>query len=288
MKVLTPCIMFHYYARCAHIMERNTTLTSFIPLVYITGKNNYQHALISDLIEKITMPEEAHLELCRRHGSVCNQTGKAGNNLHIDEGLETKGVLQTKSGAGTGPADSLELSFFSTKFFTSVETELYKVTKLKRGGTNDYDVTSRYEAEARSTVCVISVLKRLRDRNWFGLEHRAMPVVSNVLASDTLALSIEETRKAVNMISHGMHVLNLYARRCSTHEKTTERRNLVGLGNISSPFLLEPARTKIDKPGKPGKGLLRKKGRRTLEGLWARVRSVLLRHRRGGTTDFPS
>lgn len=63
LKIFIPRVLYLYYARCGHLKEINLILSSFVPLVYVSGKTNYQTAIILDLIEKITMPKEAFAAL---------------------------------------------------------------------------------------------------------------------------------------------------------------------------------------------------------------------------------
>lgn len=80
LKILAPCVISHYYSRCGHLMERNSTLTNFIPIVLTTGKNNYQHALFKDMVEKVTIPKKAHEELHDNGGTICSTSGLPGSN----------------------------------------------------------------------------------------------------------------------------------------------------------------------------------------------------------------
>lgn len=111
--VLMPCVLFHYFSRCGQLLGRNMTLTRFIPVMYATGKLNFQHALFQDTLEKITMAERAHKILYVENGTLCNILGNHGNDLHNDEGLESCAVKPSKLTAGNNKKESLELSFFT-------------------------------------------------------------------------------------------------------------------------------------------------------------------------------
>lgn len=85
LKVIIPCIMFHYFSRAGQLIELNVMLAKFIAAVYATGKKNYQHAFLSDPIEKFTMPYKAHRQLYKNNGTTCNLSGLEGSNLLNDE-----------------------------------------------------------------------------------------------------------------------------------------------------------------------------------------------------------
>lgn len=202
--VLTPCIMLHYFSRVGQLRSRNVMLTNFIPAVYVTGKSNYQYALLFDVIEKVTMPDVAYAYLYDGNDTAANISGTVGNNLHNDECLEIMCVLPTKIGARNATADCLEASFYSTEYCNTVAKKLLSTVTFNSLKTKLVD------CEARSNNCVAEMLDKLRKQKWMGLEHRALPALTNVLSHNTLALSEMETQKGLDKIKHGKRVLDLH------------------------------------------------------------------------------
>lgn len=112
-------------------------------------------------IEKVTIPEEAYHILFEKYGSVCNLFGNYGCDLHIDESLETKGVLPTKTGAGNSTPESLERSFFTTGHLHDIHEHLIATSSIIPG-MDEIDLNRIRDVEARSTNCVAAMPARLQ------------------------------------------------------------------------------------------------------------------------------
>lgn len=138
-----------------------------------------------DAIKKVTMPEEANCVLCDSNGSLCSLSGTAGNFMHNDEGLKSCAVLPTKEGAGNNSAASLELSFYTTKYFQDASRNLLReisYASQRTAGVNGVGT----DKDARSSESVRLLLKSLLQNNWPGEEHRRMPLLINILGHDKL------------------------------------------------------------------------------------------------------